>query len=466
MTPTHVPSWYAASANAAPDHPVLQGEHSADVVVLGAGIAGLSTALELAERGYSVIVLEAERVGWGASGRSGGQAIFGYGCDISKIEAQLGHDDARKLFDWSVEGVDMIGARIRRYGIDCDWVPGHAHAAIKPRQVNELRQWQDDLQGRYGYQGTELWDQARLQQDLATERYRALLVDPRSGHLHPLNYTLGLARAATGLASTAAKSADIAAGDPDHRGSPSAAVGSAGNGRPSAAIRPGQVRIFAGSRVTRIEQGKDSVFHTASGSARGQFGVVAGNAWLKHLLPQLETRYMPVGTYICASAPLGADRAKALIRNNLAVADMNFVLDYFRLSSDQRMLFGGRCSYSTLDPPGLGASMRQRMIGVFPQLADVPIEYVWGGYLDITMNRAPHWGRIGSNLYFAQGFSGHGIAATGLAGRVIAEAIDGQAARLDVYQRIRHQAFPGGHLLRTPALVLAMLWYRIKDALP
>ena len=433
MTPTHVPSWYAATANPAPDHPLLQGEHSADVVVLGAGIAGLSTALELAERGYSVIVLEAERVGWGASGRSGGQAIFGYGCDISKIEAQLGYDDARKLFDWSVEAVDMIAERIRRYSIDCDWTPGHAHAAIKPRQVDELKQWQDDLQRRWGYTGTELWDQTRLQQELATERYPALLFDPRSGHLHPLNYTLGLAQAAIGEGNSA--------------------------------IPKGRVRIFEGSRVIGIDQGEQIVFRTAQGRARGKFGVVMGNAWLKHLLPQLETRYMPVGTYICASAPLGAELARSLIRNNMAVADINFVLDYFRLSSDQRMLFGGRCSYSSLDPPGLRSRMRQRMVGVFPQLSDVAIDYVWGGYLDITMSRAPHWGRIGDKLYFAQGFSGHGIAATGLAGRVIAEAIDGQAARLDIYQRIKHHPFPGGHLFRTPALVLAMMWYRLKDSI-
>jgi gamma-glutamylputrescine oxidase len=223
------------------------------------------------------------------------------------------------------------------------------------------------------------------------------------------------------------------------------------------------VRIFEGSRVIGIDQGPETVFRTAQGQVRGKFGVVMGNAWLKHLLPQLETRYMPVGTYICASAPLGPERAQSLIRNNMAVADINFVLDYFRLSSDQRMLFGGRCSYSSLDPPGLRARMRQRMIGVFPQLADVAVDYVWGGYLDITMSRAPHWGRIGNNLYFAQGFSGHGIAATGLAGRVIAEAIDGQAARLDIYERIKHYPFPGGHVFRTPALVLAMMWYRLKD---
>jgi gamma-glutamylputrescine oxidase len=423
---SHAPSWYADSASAFAPLPTLVGDERADVVILGAGLTGLSAAIELAERGYSVIVLEAQRVGWGASGRSGGQMIFGYGCDISKIASLLGREDARRLFDWSVEGVDLIQQRIAAYGIDCDLRLGHAHAAIRPRQVDELKSWQDDLESQYGYTGTEIWDRARLEQQLATQRYRALLFDPRSGHLHPLEYTLGLARAALKLG----------------------------------------VRIFEDSRVVAIDQNDPVVFRTAQGSVTARFGVLGGNAWLAGLVPELEAKIMPVGTYICATEVLGAERARSLIRNDMAVADINFVLDYFRLSRDHRMLFGGRVSYSRVPPPGLGARMRQRMVEVFPQLGDVKIDYVWGGYVDITMNRAPHWGRLRPNLYFAQGFSGHGIAATGLAARVIAEAIHGQATRLDVFARIPHHDFPGGKMLRTPALVLAMLWYRMKDYLP
>ncbi|PIV36780.1 MAG: FAD-dependent oxidoreductase [Lysobacterales bacterium CG02_land_8_20_14_3_00_62_12] len=417
------PSWYAASANALPAQPSLRASERADVVVLGAGITGLSTAIELAERGYSVIVLEAETIGWGASGRSGGQMIFGYGCEQHTLRNLVGADDARKLFDWSREGLRLIGERVAKYRIDCDLQAGHAHAAIKPRQVEELKLWQADLQDHYAYPDLQFWDRQRLRQTLATERYQALLFDPAGGHLHPLNYTLGLARAALSLG----------------------------------------VKIYQHSKVLAVQEGARVVFRTAQGDASGSFAVLAGNAWLGGLVPSLEAKIMPVGTYICATECLGAERARALIQNRMAVADINFVLDYFRLSGDHRMLFGGRVSYSRLPPPNLRHSMRQRLLKVFPQLADVAIDYVWGGYVDISMNRAPHWGRQGANLYFAQGFSGHGIAATGLAGRVIAEAIHGQSARLDIYQRIRHRDFPGGKWLRTPALVLAMLWYRLRD---
>jgi gamma-glutamylputrescine oxidase len=422
----HAPSWYAANASAFDAQPALAGDIDADVVVLGAGLTGLCTAIELAERGYRVTVLEARRVGWGASGRSGGQVIFGYGCDIAKIERLLGHEAAKRLFDWSVEGVDLVRERIARHAIDCDFRAGHAHAAIRPRQVDELKGWQGDLAERYGYTGMQLWQGAALDGRIDTRRYRALLFDPQSGHLNPLEYTLGLARAALKLG----------------------------------------VRIHEHSPVTAIERGDPVVFRTAQGSVRARFGVLGGNAWLESLVPELEAKIMPVGTYICATEPLGAARARSLIPNGMAVADINFVLDYFRLSSDHRMLFGGRVSYSRVPPPGLGARMRQRMVEVFPELGDVRIDYVWGGYVDITMNRAPHWGRLTPNLYFAQGFSGHGIAATGLAARVIAEAVHGQATRLDLFARIPHHDFPGGKLLRTPALVLAMLWYRMKDYLP
>ncbi|MBB3274942.1 MULTISPECIES: FAD-binding oxidoreductase [unclassified Pseudoxanthomonas] len=423
-TAAYPPSWYAASAAPLPPQPRLEGELQADVCILGAGYTGLSAALELAEAGYRVIVLEAERIGWGASGRNGGQAIVGYGCEQDTLERLVGRADARRLFDFSREGMALMRDRIHRHAIACDWRDGHASVPIKPRQEQALKRWQAHMAEHYDYP-MEWWDREQLRAQLASDRYLGAIYDPLSGHLHPLEYAFGLARAA------------LAAG----------------------------VRIFEHSRIVRLERGAAPILHTDAGRVRCEFAVLAGNAWLRGVAPELESRIMPVGTYIGATAPLGEARARALIRNDMAVADVNWALDYFRLSRDHRLLFGGRASYSTLPPPNLRGTMARRMRRVFPQLADVDIEYVWGGYVDISLNRAPHWGRLAPNVYFAQGFSGHGVASTGLAGKVIADAIRGQAERLDAFARIPHRPFPGGRLLRTPMLVAAMAWYKLRDAL-
>jgi gamma-glutamylputrescine oxidase len=419
------PSWYAASAEPLPAQPALAGDLDADVCILGAGYVGLSAALDLAEAGYRVVVLEAERIGWGASGRNGGQVIFGWGCSEAKLESLLGRDDARQLFDWSLQAVDLIHERRAKYAIDCDWRDGHIHVAIKPRHVAELHAWQESLPRDYAYP-LPWWDRERLRAVLDSPRYLGGLYDARSGHLHPLKYALGLGRAA------------LAAG----------------------------VRVFETSPVRRIEHGPRPVLHTDHGRVRCDFAVLAGNALVKGVAPELDRKIMPVGTYIAATRPLGEDRARALIGNDMAVADINWALDYFRRSADHRLLFGGRASYSNLQPPNLPWVMARRMRRVFPQLADEPFEYVWGGTIDISLNRAPHWGRIGrDNVYFAQGFSGHGVATAGLAGRVIAEAVRGHSARLDAFARIPHRDFPGGRALRTPLLVAAMAWYKLRDAL-
>lgn len=424
MSGSHVRSWYAASVPDFPAQPVLEGSLQADVCILGAGITGLSTAIELAEAGLSVVVLEAHQVGWGASGRSGGQAIFGFGCDQSKITQAVGLADSKRLFDWSLEGLDLIKQRCTQYSINCDWRDIHAHVPIKPRHITELKNWQNDLAENFDYP-LQWWDREQLQAVMPNQRYLGALVDPNSGHLHPLKYTQGLARAALGLG----------------------------------------VRIFEQSKVTQLVRGDRPVFKTAKGKVHCDFAVLAGNAYVHGIAPELDDKIMPVGTYIGATEPLGETRAKALIGNDMAVADVNWALDYFRLSADHRLLFGGRASYSTLPPPDLSGTLRRRMARVFPALEGVKMDYVWGGFLDISLNRAPHWGRLGSNLYFAQGFSGHGIAATGLAGRVMAEAIRGQAGRLDMFSRIPHRNFPGGRALRTPLLVAAMAWFKLRDAL-
>jgi gamma-glutamylputrescine oxidase len=421
----HVRSWYAASANPAPLREPLRGETSADVCVVGGGIAGCSTALHLAERGYRVVLLEGKRVAWGASGRSGGQALFGFAAGQDTLVAEVGRDAARRMFDVSVEALDLLKERVARHGIDCDLQWGQMHVAIKPRHESELKAWRDELARDCGYTSLRWLGRAEVHSLLATERYAGGLYDARSGHLHPLNYTLGLAAAAE------------AAG----------------------------VRIFEGSEVTRLEQGGTVVVHTAQGRVRASHVALCCNAYMDQISPRLRARIMPVGTYIVATEPLGRERIEALMRENVGVTDVNWVLDYFRRSSDHRLLFGGRVSYSGLDPLNTERATRARMIKVFPQLADARIEYAWGGYVDITMSRAPDFGRLAPNVYYLQGFSGHGIALTGMAGNLVAEAIAGQAERFDLFTKLEHRDFPGGRALRTPALVLAMLWFRLKDLL-
>jgi gamma-glutamylputrescine oxidase len=421
----HVRSYYAATAHVAPAHPAVAGDCTVDVCVVGAGITGCAAALELAERGFRVALVEAEQVGWGASGRSGGQAIFGFGTDIGTIAAQVGPETARRLWDVSIDALDWVRDRVARHGIDCDLHWGHMHVATKPRQRDELLELQHELAETYGYRSPRFLERDGVEALLATRRYCAGLFDPRSGHLHPLNYTLGLARAA------------IAAG----------------------------VQVFERSPVKRIERGDPLRMVTPGGTITARYAVLTRGGYVAGLHVPANWRVMPVGTYVVATEPLGEERITSLIRENVAVADVNFVLDYFRRSADHRLLFGGRVSYSGIDARDTGRATGARMLRVFPQLAGVQLDYVWGGYVDITMSRAPDFGRIDPNLYYLQGLSGHGIAMGGMAGRLAAEAIAGQAQRFDLFGRLHHLPFPGGRWLRTPALVLAMLWFRLRDLL-
>ena len=421
----HIDSYYAASANPAPDHPALRGEIAVDVCVVGGGIAGCSTALHLAERGYRVALVEAQRIGWGASGRSGGQAIAGYACGQQKLIDALGLDDARKLWDISVEALSLLKERVELHAIDCDLHWGQMHVAIKERQRTALIEEQRELEEKFGYRPLRFLERAEVESLLATQRYCAGLYDSGSGHLHPLNYTLGLA----------------------------------------AAARAAGVQIFENTTVLNFSHGNPVTLTCDAGSIKANFVALCCNAYIGAVAPQLDARIMPVGTYIVATEPLGEKRMTALMRENYAVTDINFVLDYFRRSADHRLLFGGRVSYSGLDAFNTQRATRKRMVNVFPQLADVAIDYAWGGYVDITMSRAPDFGRLAPNVYYLQGFSGHGIALTGIAGKLVADAIAGQAERFDLFTRIDHSNFPGGRLMRTPALVLAMLWYRMRDLL-
>jgi gamma-glutamylputrescine oxidase len=418
-------SYYAHSALPAPGRLALAGEVEADVCVIGGGIAGCSTALHLAERGYRVVLLEAQRIAYGASGRSGGQAIAGYACGQHKLEQLVGFENARRMWDISLEGLRLIRDRIERHAIDCDLHWGQMHVAIKERQRADLLAEQRELQDRYAYRELRFLERAEVESLLATKRYCAGLYDAGSGHLHPLNYTRGLAAAAQ------------AAG----------------------------VQIFENSAVTGLHLADPAVIRTGRGSVQARFVALCCNAYGDPLIPALRARIMPVGTYIVATESLGQARIEELMRENVGVSDSNFVLDYFRRSADHRLLFGGRVSYSGMDAFDTARATRRRMVKVFPQLADTRIEFAWGGYVDITISRAPDFNRLAPNVYYLQGFSGHGIALTGIAGKLVAEAIAGQAERFDVFTKLRHRSFPGGRALRTPALVLAMLWYRMRDLL-
>jgi gamma-glutamylputrescine oxidase len=422
-------NYYYASTPAAPPFAPLRGEVRVDVCVIGGGISGLSAALHLRERGYKVALLEAKHLGFGGSGRSGGQSIFGYACEMSTLEKAVGAADARRMWDVSVEGLDLQRELINKYAIDCDYVPGHMIVGMKKRHDDALRAEVDHLAANYGYTSLRFMDRDETRATIASERYTSGLFDANGGHLHPYRYTRGLGSAAS------------AAG----------------------------VAIFEDSWVTRLEIAQsasaDNLVHTETGTVRAPHLLIAGGALLGKLVPELARKLMSIGTYIVATQPLGAERAGSLIRNGAAVADMNWILDYFRVLKDTRLLFGGRVSYSGIDPFDSGQVLRKRIAAVFPQLTEAKVEYAWGGYLDITPNRAPHFGRLGPSTYFLQGLSGHGMVIAGIAGKLASEAIAGSAERFDMYGRIKHANFPGGTLLRRPALVLAMLWFRLLDLL-
>jgi gamma-glutamylputrescine oxidase len=417
-------SYYAATATRSQRHAPLSGAIRCDVAIVGAGLAGLSAALDLRERGLDVVVLEAREIGWGASGRNGGQAIHGLACGQDVIEAQLGLDASRQVWNMTIEALDLLRERIARHGIECDWRDGFLGVATSARKARALQDWADEIDAKYGYPLTRI-AAPDLPAWIASDRYHGAIHDPRSGHLHPLKYVRGLARAAA----------------------------EAG------------VRIFEHTEVTSLARTTGAMLKTAHGEVRADRVLLAGNVYLQDVAPALEARIMPVGTYIVCSEPLDPALADSLVPTRSAVCDTDFVLDYYRTTDDHRMLFGGRVSYSTRTPANLADSMRRRMVKTFPQLASAKIAYAWGGFVDITMNRAPDFGRIGDDVWYLQGFSGHGLALTGLAGRLVAEAMTADASRFDLFARLKHRAFPGGRALRTPALVLGMAWYRLKDLL-
>jgi len=351
--------------------------------------------------------------------------LAGVASSQSKLRQLVGAADAARIWQISVDGVTLTRELIQRHHIACDWVSGHMSVAIKPRQVSELKAIQAEL-AELGAGPTRWLDAEELRTLLPSPRYRAGLFDSDSGHLHPLRYTLGLAQAA----------------------------------------QQAGVSFYEQTRALDYSANPQGVrVRTSHGELRCAHLMLAGNAWLGRTAPVLARKIIGIGTHIVATEVLGEERASALIRNNAAVYDLNWVVDYFRRSADDRLLFGGRVSYSGVALADLTRATRERMLGVFPQLADTRIEYSWGGLVDITMNRAPHFGRLAPNVWFLQGFSGHGLALATIAGQCLAEALATTSERFEVFARIPHRDFPGGPAFRRPALALAMLWYRLRDLL-
>jgi gamma-glutamylputrescine oxidase len=422
-SPLDAQSYYRATAAPYPQLPPLTGECRADVAVIGAGLTGLSAALELSARGFAVAVVDTGPLGHGASGRNGGQICTGFAPGMGKLERLLGRRQAEICFAIAEEGKALIRARIAAHRIDCDLAQGHIICAPKVAHLEALARERDELES-YGYREATLLDSAELHAKVGTPLYHGGLLDRGGGHFHALNYVIGLGRAL------------LAAGG----------------------------RIYERTPVAAIESGSATVLRTPQGTLKADAVVVACNAYLVRLLPTIAPHVMPVASYVIATAPLTQSLATSLIRDGEAVADANFVVDYFRLTADRRLLFGGRCSYSGIDPANLAANMLPRLVKVFPQLAETPIDYAWGGHIAITHNRLPDAGRIGNSVYYAQGYSGQGVALSGMFGKMMAEAIAGETSRFDIFGRIPHAPFPGGPLAR-PALTLGMLYYRIRDLL-
>lgn len=418
------PSWYAATAEPFGRRAALDGPIEADVVVVGGGFTGLSTALSAAEAGFTTVLIEARRIGWGASGRNGGQMIPGMRWAATDLVDKFGEDKARALVALGLEATCRVRGRIARHGIACDLRDGHFHAACKPAHLDHMRREIDLLERLVDYQAARIVERKDVPTIVATEAYHGGIFDSAGGHLHPLNYAIGLARAAE------------AAG----------------------------VRIFEETPAIAMDHGGPVVVTTPKGKITARRGILACDAEVGALEPSLKQIMMPVINYNVTTRRLSDSEARALIPSNASIAESRFVLNYYRLTADNRLMFGGGEKYSPHPPADIAAFVRPHMEKIFPQLRGIEIEHGWGGTIGVTMNRLPHFGRIGSSLY-AHGYSGHGVLLTTLAGELMVEALRGKPARFELMAGLPMRGFPGGALLRHPLYVAGMLWYALRDRL-
>ncbi|MCE9677909.1 FAD-binding oxidoreductase [Shewanella sp. AS1] len=421
----HANSYYAASANNKQLRAKLADNIETDVCIIGAGYTGLSSAIHLLELGFKVTVLEAARVGFGASGRNGGQIVNSFSRDIDTIEKTVGVEQGKLFGEMAFQGGRILKQLVAKYNIQCDLKDGGVFAALNSKQMGHLEA-QKALWEKHGHLGhLEMLDSKGIRSVVDSERYVGGLLDKSGGHIHPLNLALGEADAVESLGG----------------------------------------QIFEDSAVIKVEQGENPVIHTAEGSVKSKFVIVAGNAYLKGLLPELQAKSMPCGTQVITTEPLGDELAHQLLPQDYCVEDCNYLLDYFRLSGDKRLIYGGGVVYGARDPADIEAIIRPKMLQTFPQLKDVKIDFTWTGNFLLTLSRLPQVGRIGKNIYYSQGCSGHGVTYTHLAGQILAETINGQAKRFDAFASLPHYPFPGGHLLQVPFSAIGAWYYSMRDKL-
>ena len=416
-------SWYAATAHERTPAPQLRGDAAADICVVGGGFTGLSAALHLAERGYSVALIEAHRVGFGASGRNGGQLGSGQRVEQTDLEKMVGGAEALKLWELAENAKNLVKQLISKHNIDCDLKPGIAHATFSASETAHEHAYVEHLQSRYGYDQITALSEEALSAVCPSPRYKGGSLDMGAAHLHPLNYALGLARA----------------------------------------CEKAGVTFYENTHVHHIEDGAKVTVRCDTGRVLADHVILAANGYLGGLNRRVAGRVMPINNFIAATEPLGEDAARVLTKD-IAVADSKFVVNYFRLSSDNRLLFGGGESYG-YKFPDIDKTVRKPMIDIYPHLKHIRFDYTWGGTLAITMKRLPYLARLAPNILSASGYSGHGVGTATQAGKLMADAIAGEATGFDTMARIPNTPFPGGAALRTPLLTLAMTWYALRDRL-